>query len=36
MTNNFEAEKIYQIPIPLEKMLLLVKGTNSLDRFSIG
>ena len=36
VTNNFEAEKIYQILIPLEKMLLLDKGTNALDRFSIG
>ena len=36
VTNNFEAEKFYQILIPLKKMLLLDKGTNALDRFSIG
>ena len=36
VTNKFVAEKTYQFLIHLEKMLLLDKGTNDLDRFSIG
>ena len=36
VTNNFEADKIYQILIPLNNMLLLAKGTNPLDRCSTG